>query len=441
MLLPLPTRVAILPALAPRAATARMSLVPLESVTTLLTDSAFSSTADDLAGSLFGTSLFPWLAMLYWLKHPLVKAPSGVSFGLTFLLAFVFGSIPGAIGAGALYGVSLADSDYLHGAAESLLAITNCVVVLGFRAALAPGASPGEVDDATTARLRTAATGLGVCAALSAVFVLASGGAAIHTPWLGGVGNLPASVWAGEPVNALSVPTWIIHTSSLVEWLVAMGLAWRYADVSGRPEWKGVTWGMLPLHTSGIVACTYHLFYNSPSLSWCVALQAGTTCVGNTTLAYACLRLAMACGWTWEIGKEDGSAFFNALMGDEKAEGVVSSAPAEDVASSDAVASSAAGMMDEAATAAALVGWEDLGDAWSRDGDAAFLVKLLALSGGLAYLVKYAPSALFAVGATEGVPAEVVSALALAVIVVPTGLNVAKWQQRSREGSEFVGDI
>ena len=49
----------------------------------------FSSTADELAGSLFGASLFPWLAMLYWLKHPTVAAPPGVSFGLTFLLAFV----------------------------------------------------------------------------------------------------------------------------------------------------------------------------------------------------------------------------------------------------------------------------------------------------------------------------------------------------------------
>ena len=105
-------------------------------LTSLLADSAISSTADDLAGSLFGASLFPWLAMLYWLKHPTVAAPPGVAFGLTFLLAFVFGTIPAAIGAGALYGVSLADADYLHGAAESLLAITNCIVVLGFRDAL-----------------------------------------------------------------------------------------------------------------------------------------------------------------------------------------------------------------------------------------------------------------------------------------------------------------
>ena len=85
-------------------------------LTSLLADSAISSTADDLAGSLFGASLFPWLAMLYWLKHPTVAAPPGVAFGLTFLLAFVFGTIPAAIGAGALYGVSLADADWLHGA-------------------------------------------------------------------------------------------------------------------------------------------------------------------------------------------------------------------------------------------------------------------------------------------------------------------------------------
>ena len=68
------------------------------------------------------------------------NAPAGVCFGLQFLLLFVFGSIPAAIGAGALFGASLADVDWLHGSAESLLTITNCVVVLGFRDALADAA-------------------------------------------------------------------------------------------------------------------------------------------------------------------------------------------------------------------------------------------------------------------------------------------------------------
>ena len=421
----------------------------------------FSSTADELAGSLFGASLFPWLAMLYWLKHPTVGAPTGVSFGLTFLLAFVFGSIPGAIGAGALYGVSLADADWLHGAAESLLAITNCVVVLGFRQALAqPATANGAsaTDDAGTARLRTIATALGGLAALSAVAVYASGSAEVHTPWLGGVGNLPAGLWPSEPANALSVPTWIIHTSSLVEWLVAMGLAWRYAEVANEPKWRGVTWGMLPLHTSGIVACTYHLFYNAPAISWCVALQAGMTCIGNTTLAFACLRLALASGWTWDMGKDDAAralASINADLGKL----LSSSSSSDDDAAAGSGASDATGdgMRANGADAgtpgsyggigeevgATLVGWEDLGDAWSKDSDVGFLLKLAALSGGLAYFVKYTPALVpgAVAGAWAGLPDEAVSAAALAVIVIPTALNCAKWNARSKENAEFVGDI
>ena len=429
----------------------------LETSQLLLADGGggFSSTADDLAGSLFGASLFPWLAMLYWLKHPTVGAPPGVSFGLTFLLAFVFGSIPAAIGAGVLYGVSLADADWLHGAAESLLAITNCVVVLGFRDALNGGG--GAAISTSAERLRVAATTLGALSALSAVAVFASGAAAMHTPWLGGVGNLPAGLWAAEPANALSIPTWIIHTSSLVEWLVAMGLAWRYAEAVAQPKWKGVTWGMLPLHTSGIVACTYHLFYNAPAVTWCVALQAGMTCVGNVTLAIACLRLALASGWTWQMGRDDAAqlvARFNAELadvvrggdersgvqysGDDAATAVAAAGDARDAPSVTTAAAAA-----EVDAASALLGWEDLGDAWAKDGDAFFLVKLAALSGGLAYAVKYLPALLPAplTDAWATLPEPAISAAALAVIVLPTLLNCAKWYQRSQEGAEFVGDI
>ena len=36
-----------------------------------------------------------------------------------------------------------------------------------------------------------------------------------------------------EPENALSLPTWVIHISSVIEWGTAMALMWRYADVTG----------------------------------------------------------------------------------------------------------------------------------------------------------------------------------------------------------------
>jgi hypothetical protein len=74
-----------------------------------------------------------------------------------------------------------------------------------------------------------------------------------HTPFLAGIGNLPASFIASlglhaEPVNALSIPTWAIHFSSVFEWVFAMGLVWKYAEATKNPTWKGLTWGMLPLH-------------------------------------------------------------------------------------------------------------------------------------------------------------------------------------------------
>ena len=123
-------------------------------------------------------------------------------------------------------------------------------------------------------------------------------GAEVHTPYLNGFMDIPFQLNARhpEPENALTVACWIIHITSLVEFLVAMGFCWRWADVSNNPKWRGLTWGLLPLHSSGITACTYHLFYNSiPAL---VPLQAMLTCLGNTTAMFAAYRIAVSNGWS-----------------------------------------------------------------------------------------------------------------------------------------------
>jgi hypothetical protein len=570
--------------------------------------SGLTSTADLFAGSLFGASLFPWMAMLYWLGHPRVRAPPGVTFGLTCLLAFVFGTIPAAIGAGVLFGKPLADVDWLHGAAESLLTITNCIVVLGFRDAL-------SASDRRMSRLRVASGVLLGLSAVSAVAVLAAGGAQVrqyarasmrarvaghghpqagrpspppplapppwgrsppnhfppthpihpptihpptrllkrtrlphprflhpqvHTPWLGGTGNLPRSVWPTEPANALSIATWMMHTSSLVEWLVAMGLVWRYADATARPEWKGVTWGMLPLHTSGIIACTYHLFYNADALSWCVVLQAGMTCLGNITLALACLRLAIASGWTWADAARDlasGFAFLDRRGGraggyynGEWRDGTSSQSglgyydrnggysqsglgyserdggysgrgyygnerdgsfpqprltsqsgrdfygteidsaplsrgysvndrdggfpPGRDYyggtdrnwrfgrgyygSGLDGRPAPRRGYADSEWTS--LVGWEDLGDPLAADNDFVFVAKMARMSATLAYGAKYGPDLApqplryaWEGGLTDGT----VSMAALAFILIPTLINVAKWSARAKADADF----
>jgi len=91
-----------------------------------------------------------------------------------------------------------------------------------------------------------------------------------------------------EPSNALSLPTWAIHVSSgesvkniwagcnasapttpklttstctqpttVAEWAIAIALFWRYAEVTGNPKWKGMSWGMLPALGSAMSACTW----------------------------------------------------------------------------------------------------------------------------------------------------------------------------------------
>ena len=99
-------------------------------------------------------------------------------------------------------------------------------------------------------------------------------------------------------MNGLSIPTWAIHWSSVFEFVFAMNIIWNFAETTGNEKWKGLTWGMLPLHASGIAACTYHFFYNSSTLQFLVTTQAGLTLLGNLTLAIAAYRIAVSNGWT-----------------------------------------------------------------------------------------------------------------------------------------------
>ncbi len=93
-------------------------------------------------------------------------------------------------------------------------------------------------------------------------------------------------------MHSLSIPTWIIHTSSVIEWIVAIWLVWLYAELSGRLAWRSLSWGMLPALVSAMCACTWHFFDNAPALDWLVTLQATMTVVGNCTLM-------AAAWWIW----------------------------------------------------------------------------------------------------------------------------------------------
>lgn len=374
--------------------------------------------AEQLAGPFFGSSLFPYLAFLYFLDVDENQTPKGVTVGFATCLLFVFLTIPAAIAAQVLYGVSLADSDWLHGSAESLLTITNLVTVVAFRQALQ--AKEEEQKQASnggstnTIQMPLSATSYQPMVVLVVLLTFFAGltalvpvllGPEVHTPYFGGFMDLPKDwIFFGneEPSNALTVGCWIIHVSSLVEFLVAMGFAWRWADIVKNPRWKGLTWGLIPLHSSGITACTYHLFYNSIPVM--VPLQAFLTCVGNTTAAYAAYRIAISNGWQTE------NEMLQFLNGDSDcAEGVKK----EKITSSIEIKESES-----------LIGFEDLGDALANDTDYTFLIKLFAGCAVASYGIKYG-ELLF------DFPFDANLILGLSIIFIPSLLNAFKWYKRS----------
>ena len=64
----------------------------------------------------------------------------------------------------------------------------------------------------------------------------------------------------------------------------------RRDQVTGNEKWKGLTWGMLPLHASGLAACTYHFFFNpcaTPIAHHRVARAAYSAAVAARTAAMA----------------------------------------------------------------------------------------------------------------------------------------------------------
>lgn len=93
-------------------------------------------------------------------------------------------------------------------------------------------------------------------------------------------------------MHSLSIPTWIVHVSSVIEWMAAIWFVWIYGEVSGNRCWWALSWAMLPALLSAMCACTWHFFDNLESLKWLVSVQASMTVVGN-------IAMCTAAWWIW----------------------------------------------------------------------------------------------------------------------------------------------
>mmetsp|Transcript_6369 Transcript_6369/g.13955 ORF Transcript_6369/g.13955 Transcript_6369/m.13955 type:complete len:446 (-) Transcript_6369:69-1406(-) len=270
---------------------------------------AFADQGFNINGILFQASLPFYLLFLYFLSFRRNNTPPLAWFGFAFLLVFVFCTIPAGIISKTAFGVNLADADWLHGSAESLLTCTNIFIVLGFSAAMTGNQALAASE---------APKGFAGSWFVIVVLTLLLGvplGLGVHSPFLadgGALAELSAS--GAEPANALSLPTWLVHWSTVLEWLVAMSLVWRYAEATGNEKWKGLAWGMYLSHASSVFAITYHIFYNQ--IGWILTGQALCTCLGNATLMLAAYRIAASNGWTLDelnpfAEKEEADAVFD----------------------------------------------------------------------------------------------------------------------------------
>lgn len=326
----------------------------------------------DFAANLFASSLFPYLLLLFFLSRKETNTPKLGNFGFQFLLVFVGATIPAGIIAKSQYGDTLANVDFLHGLAESMLTVTNLLIISGFRLPR-PSENFSDLAKSATATIKEFSEPLLVLIpALLVYFVNSNFGNALsyHT----------------EPPNALSLPTWVVHTSSLLEWLVAMKLIWEYAEISGNPRWKGMTWGMIPSHASGICACTYHFFYNNPAVVWMVTLQAALTVIGNTTMAAAAYRI-----YSYEKDKIAGEN--NIGMPPESSSDSENIAPVEN--------------------------------------GVPFWTNMFVKSVLVAALLKYGELYL-------DVPFNHNSFTALSIVTIPTLLNILKWSVRSKKEENII---
>ncbi|MEQ9480728.1 DUF2499 domain-containing protein [Coleofasciculus sp. F4-SAH-05] len=98
-------------------------------------------------------------------------------------------------------------------------------------------------------------------------------------------------------MHALSVPTWLIHVSSVIEWIAAIWLIWSYGDITGNRYWWALSCAMFPALVGAMCACTWHFFDNPESLDWLVTLQASMTVLGNITLC-------AAAWWIWRCSRK-----------------------------------------------------------------------------------------------------------------------------------------
>ena len=90
-------------------------------------------------------------------------------------------------------------------------------------------------------------------------------------------------------MHALSFGTWLIHISSVIEWIITIFVIYK---ISTYKEYKLFFWlslAMVPNLIGAMCAITWHIYDNQEILYGLVSLQGIFTLIWNSTLALAAI--------------------------------------------------------------------------------------------------------------------------------------------------------
>tara|TARA_Y100000589_G_scaffold265777_1_gene256834 strand:- start:773 stop:1075 length:303 start_codon:yes stop_codon:yes gene_type:complete len=92
-------------------------------------------------------------------------------------------------------------------------------------------------------------------------------------------------------LHELSIGTWIIHISSVLEWISAIFIVNKISNYNDFKKYYWFALAMIPNLIGAMCAITWHLYDNPLELYGLVTLQGLFTIIGNTTLAISCLYI------------------------------------------------------------------------------------------------------------------------------------------------------
>ena len=86
-------------------------------------------------------------------------------------------------------------------------------------------------------------------------------------------------------MHELSFTTWLIHISSVLEWIIAIFVINKISENNNYKNFYWLSLAMIPNLIGAMSAITWHIYDNQITLYGLVSLQGLFTLIGNTTLA------------------------------------------------------------------------------------------------------------------------------------------------------------